>query len=252
MKLQYLHQIVSTSTLICCPIHPDCPTLSSPPPQTVTIDWLLPWMGGSCCLGWVAQRLRSAVAGHPDRCPIVPVQSPSYIFAAAIVVNTIVAILVLAITITSSLSSAYHCTIAPRLLPFPSSASSPLAGCCIASPHTTTSHLPSASASHRTVTSRHAPLAPLIQLIVALPFHTPPPPIIPTVISAVVAIIGGGRESSLSSPMFASSSSSFVVIVQLIVTFAGAIVSSIVVATIMAIALGVPVIITITMLCPRK
>ncbi len=53
MKHQYLHQIASTLTLICRPIPPNRPTLSSPPPQTVTINWLLPWMGGTaiafCC-----------------------------------------------------------------------------------------------------------------------------------------------------------------------------------------------------------
>jgi hypothetical protein len=87
---------------------------------------------------------------------------------------------------------------------------------------------------------------PLIKLIVALLLHTLLPPIVPIVISAVVAIIGGGRESLPSLPMSASSSSPFVVIVQLIVTFSGAIVGSIVVVTIMAIASGVPVIIAIT------
>jgi hypothetical protein len=119
----------------------------------------------------MAQRLRSAVAGHPDCCPIVVVQSPSYNRAAAVVINTVVAILLLVIAIASSLSSASHCAIISCLLPCPSSASSPLAGCCIASPHATASHLPGFSASHHAITSCHAPLAPLVQLIVALPLH---------------------------------------------------------------------------------
>jgi hypothetical protein len=53
VKLQCLHQIASTSTLTCRPIPQNCPPLSSPPPQTVTINWLLPLMGGTaiafCC-----------------------------------------------------------------------------------------------------------------------------------------------------------------------------------------------------------
>ncbi len=171
--------------------------------------------------------MRSAVSGHPDCRPIVVVQSPSYNGAAAVVVNTVVAILLLVIAIASSLSSASHRAVASRLPSRPCSASSPPAGCCIASPDPAASHLPGASASHHAVTSRHAPLVPLVQLIVASPLLTPPPPIIPVIVSAIVAIIGGGRESSPSSPLSASSSSSFVVIDQLIVAFAGAVVSSI-------------------------
>jgi hypothetical protein len=190
--------------------------------------------------------LRSAVAGHPDCCPISVVQSLSYNRATAVVVNTDVAILLLTIAIASSLSSASHRAIASHLSSCPSSASSPPAGCCIASPHATASHLPGASASYCAVTSRHAPLAPLVQLIVALPLHTPLPPIVPIVISAIIAVIGGGRESLPSSPMSALSLSSFVIIVQLIVMFAGAVVSSIVVAAITAIASVVPVMIAIT------
>ncbi len=148
-----------------------------------------------CCLGWVAQRLRSSVAGHPDCRPIIVVQSPSYNPAAAIVVNTIVPILLLVITIASLLSSASHCSVASCLLSCPSSASSPLAGCCIASPHAAASHLPSASASHRAITSCHPPLMPLVQLIVPSPLLTPQPHIIPIVISAVVTMIISGRES---------------------------------------------------------
>jgi hypothetical protein len=224
------------------------PLSVNPSPQIAPLSPLFlpklsPLIG--CCLSWVAQRLHSAVAGHPDCCPIVVVQSLSYDCAAAIVVSTIVALL-LVITIVSSLSSASHCAIASCLLSCPSIASSPPAGCCIASAHATASHLPGASASHRAVTSCHAPLAPLVQLIVALPLHMPSPPIVPIVISAVIAVIGGGRESSPSPPMTALASSSIIVIVQLIVTFPGAIVSSIVILAVTATALGVSIIILIT------
>jgi hypothetical protein len=77
--------------------------------------------------------LCSAVAGHPDCHPIVVIRSPLYDCSAAIVVNTIVAILLLVIDIASSLSSASHCAVASRLSSCPSSASCPPTGCCIAS-----------------------------------------------------------------------------------------------------------------------
>ncbi len=52
VKLQCLHQIASTSTLICCPIPPNWPPLFSPPPHTVTINWLLPQIGCTICCCW--------------------------------------------------------------------------------------------------------------------------------------------------------------------------------------------------------
>jgi hypothetical protein len=188
----------------------------------------------------------SAVAGQPDCCPIVVVQSPLHNCTAAVIANTVVAILLLVIAIASSLSSASHRAIASCLLACPSSASSPVADCCIASPHAAASHLPGASASHCTITSCHAPLVPLVQLIDVSPLLTLPPPIVPVVISAVITVIGGGKESSPSLPLSASLLSSFIVIVQLIVAFAGAVVSSVVAVTIKAIALGVPIIVAIT------
>jgi hypothetical protein len=156
--------------------------------------------------------LRSAVAGHPDCCPTITVQSSSYNCATAVVINTVVAILLLVIAIASSLSSTSRHAIASRLLPCPSSASSPPAGCCIASPHATATHLPGATTSHCAVTSCHTPLAPLVQLIIALSLYMPPPPIVPIVISAVIAVIGGCRESSKTLPMSASLLSSFVLL----------------------------------------
>ncbi len=69
VKLQFLHQITSTSTLICHPIPPNRPPLSSPPPQTVTINWLLPRMGGTAivfCCCWPPRLLS-------HRCHTIPV-----------------------------------------------------------------------------------------------------------------------------------------------------------------------------------
>jgi hypothetical protein len=198
---------------ICHPIPPNRTPLSFPPPQTVTVNWLLSQMGGTAiafCCRWPPRlpshhcRTIPAVQSrhrrhHQHRCHHPPPCNCHCIFI----------VLRLSLRIASCLPSC------------PSSASSPTAGCCIASPDATASNLPSASASHGTVTSRHAPLVPLVQLIVASPLLTPPPLIIPVVISAVVTVIGGGRESSPSSQLSASSSSSFVIIIQLIVTFAG-------------------------------
>ncbi len=161
MKLQYLHQIASTLTLICRPIPPNCPTLSSPLPQTVTINWLLPLMGGTAtafCCCWpprlLSHRCRTipVIKLHLRHCPQHPCCHPPPCHRHCIFI-----VLRLLLRVAS------------HLLPCPSSASSPSADCCIASPHATASHLPGASASHRTVTSCHAPLAPLVQLIVALP-----------------------------------------------------------------------------------
>ncbi len=67
-----LHSINSTLTLSWGSIPPICLSLLSPPPQTVHISWLLPWMGGAA----LASILH--VAGHPSpshHCrPIVVVQ----------------------------------------------------------------------------------------------------------------------------------------------------------------------------------
>jgi hypothetical protein len=217
VKLQFIHQIASTSTLICRPIPPIAP------PSPLLLPKLSPLIG--YCLGWTAQRLHSAVAGYQDCHLVVTVQSPPHNCAPTVVVNTIVAILLLVIAIVSSLSSAPHCAVASCLPSCPSSASSPPAGCSIASPDAAASHLPSTSAFHCALTSCHAPLVPPVQLIFMSPLLTLLPPIISVVVSAIVAAIGGGRESSPSSPLSASSSSSFIVIVQLIVMFTGAVVS---------------------------
>ncbi len=59
-----LHLINAVLTLFRGSIPPNCPSLLSPPPQTVHISWLLPWMGGAA----LASVLHVAGCPLPSQC----------------------------------------------------------------------------------------------------------------------------------------------------------------------------------------
>ncbi len=69
-----LHSINSISTHFWVSIPPNHPSFLSPPPQTVHISWLLPWIGGAA----LASILHVAGCPSPSHCrhPIVVVQLP--------------------------------------------------------------------------------------------------------------------------------------------------------------------------------